>query len=433
MLRTYVLYSAVACLAFVPAQGLAQTTADIEETATAAAELERSDELNALRTALADNYAFPQRVRDIMAKLERIAATGRYDDLDDGEFAKRLSEDLVSATDDSHFLVGVDTDDGSAVGFDSLADAQSNYGFVAAEIIEGNIGYLRLDNFSKPDLAFETASASLKMLENVEGLIIDLRYNNGGYNELAQFLASHLFSGEKDQLLISYYYNQDGKRIERGQWVLGALPGRRLPDIPVHVLTSSVTFSAAEWMAFSLQQTNRAIVVGAQTAGGGHPVNRFPLTLGLFIQIPIGEIRGPNGGEFEGIGVTPDVEVPSHSALAVSHYRMLEALATAEPTPAREWTLAAVRGKLAPIELDEGWLRSLAGRYSGRELRYQQGVLSYRWRDRYELKLTPLSKRLFAVEGTEDYRIAIIGDGQEVTAIRRIFADGSEQNFEKAQ
>ncbi len=391
-------------------------------------------ELVELERALKDHYVFPDHVAGIMNHVLKAAEGSRYKDASDAEFARLLSDDLVAATDDLHFIVGINEKGASSSSdFSALRDPKANYGFEAVQLLGGNIGYLRFDNFSEPDATFATAASALKLLENVDGLIIDLRYNNGGYNDLGQFIASHLFSNERDQLLSSYYYNENGTRVERGQWVLSGVPGRRRPDIPVHILTSSVTFSAAEWMAFSLQQAGRATIVGAQTSGGGHPVERFDLGERFFVQIPIGEIRGPNGGEFEGVGVAPDIAVPSYRALAVSHMRLVEDLNTRAPSAAREWAILEARAVADGVEVSADWLQKASGRYSGRELIHTDEGLSYRWRDRFTLRLTPLSDRVFKVEGTDDYRIELLGEGDDIDRMARVFQDGTSQVYERTR
>jgi C-terminal processing protease CtpA/Prc len=91
-------------------------------------------------------------------------------------------------------------------------------------------------------------------------------------------------------------------------WLLPSVPGKRLDDIDIYILTSGATFSAAEWMSYSLQNLKSVTIVGEQTAGGAHPIDRKILTQGFSINIPFGEIKDPiTQQDFEGKGVTPDV------------------------------------------------------------------------------------------------------------------------------
>ncbi|WP_407809667.1 S41 family peptidase, partial [Staphylococcus aureus] len=78
------------------------------------------------------------------------------------------------------------------------------------------------------------------------------------------------------QLLFDYYYNEDGKRIARGQWVLPGLPGKRMVDKPVYILTGSTSCSSAEWFSYTMKKLGRATLIGERTAGGAHPVARQP-------------------------------------------------------------------------------------------------------------------------------------------------------------
>src|SRR5262245_4960202 len=60
------------------------------------------------------------------------------------------------------------------------------------------------------------------------------------------------------------------------RWTLDSVPGDRLANIPLYVLTSRRTFSVAESFAFGLRITGRAKVVGETTAGGGHFTKFMP-------------------------------------------------------------------------------------------------------------------------------------------------------------
>ncbi len=134
-----------------------------------------------------------------------------------------------------------------------------------------------MSHFADPDLGYDAAAAAMRFIENSDAVIYDMRYNNGGHLEMAQLLASQLFRGDKDQELFDYYYNDDGRRVARGQWVLAAIPAKRLIGKPVYILTASTSFSAAEWFAYSLKKLGRATLVGERTAGGAHPVDRKPV------------------------------------------------------------------------------------------------------------------------------------------------------------
>ena len=90
----------------------------------------------------------------------------------------------------------------------------------------------------------------------------------------------------------------------------------RLTDIPLFVLTSDKTFSAAEYFAYDLKVTRRAIIVGDSTKGGAHSVDLFNIDDRYEIYLSTARAINPvTGTNWEGTGIVPDVLVPSSSAL----------------------------------------------------------------------------------------------------------------------
>ncbi|MGV9007571.1 MAG: S41 family peptidase [Brevundimonas sp.] len=402
----------------------------------------RHDTVEALEPVLRAWYAFPQAIDPIMAALRDHLARGDYAALDDpGAFARALSADLVEAGGDLHFSIGYDPDWVSAYraaaaqstavkAFDDAVERPGNYGFQTVALLDGNVGYVRLDHFSDPGLGYETATAAMRFVENADALIFDMRYNGGGSLEMAQLIASYLFSGDRDVELFHYFYNGDDGRVERSQWVLAALPGKRLPDIPVYVLTGTTSFSAAEWFSYTLAKHGRATLVGQVTAGGAHPVDRKPLEADFFVQVPIGQIREPlTGTDFETVGVQPDRPTPSWRALDVAHAMALERLAAMSPGSAAVWFLPVVKARLSLPTDHADLYRRAAGSYEGRQLVVENGALIYRWRDRFSLRLEPLGDDLFAVEGTSDYRFHLVSEGGRVVALERMDQGGERRLY----
>ncbi len=404
--------------------------------------------VEALSAALAKNYVFPDMAAKIAETLRAKLSTGGYDTFQDKEaLARALTDDLIKTSGDLHFTVGVDpawvtqyrTKDVPAVAAarrkaEYEEAAKTNFGFRSVQRLEGNIGYIDLAYFADPTLAFDTAAAAMRMVENTDAVIIDLRYNNGGHLEMAQFIASYFFSGEKDQLLFDYYYNEDGKRIERGQWVLPALPGKRMTDKPLYILTGSTSFSAAEWLSYTMKKLGRARLIGALTAGGAHPVDRKPIDSNFFVQVPIGQIRDPvDHGDFEGVGVRPDLEVPSMDALRVAHKFAIEERAKrgAAERSDYDWSLPTLIARSAPPSLALATLESAVGKYEGRMIGIERGKLFYMWRDRFRAALTPVATDLFDIEGVDDFRYRIVRKNGRVTALERVNRDGSTRIYNR--
>jgi hypothetical protein len=403
-----------------------------------------------LGATLEANYVFTDKVKGIVAKLHARLEGGNYDAASDkAALARALSEDLVTASGDLHFFVGVDP--GFATEFAAKKDpvraaalreqqrrdeARDNFGFTDLRRLEGNIAYVSLSHFADPELGYDAAAAAMRFIENSDAVIYDLRYNNGGHLEMAQLLASQLFRGDKDQELFDYYYNEDGRRIERGQWVLPALPAGRLTGKPVYVLTGSTSFSAAEWFAYSLKKLGRATLVGERTAGGAHPVDRRPVNADFFVQVPIGQIRDPvDHGDFEGKGVTPDHPVASADAIPVAHRLALADLVRADPARQTEvdWFAPILATRAQPVRLVPAELKQLAGRYEGRRIELVDGKPSYVWRERFRLALEPLGRDLFAIEGIGDFRLRVVRKGRKITALERINRDGTTQSYARLE
>lgn len=392
-----------------------------------------------VEVALRRTYVFPDRIPAIAAELR---SRVRSEPIEAEPFAESLAQGLVKASDDLHFSVafdpaGVAADRAAKAGGEATTQAQrdseraAQFGFRDARRLDGGLAYVRFDFFADPQDAQDTAAGAMRFAEGAKGLIIDLRYNNGGVLEMAQFLMSYLYPAGKDQKFFDYYYNENGIRVERSQWSLPAVPGRRSADIPVVVLTGSTSFSAAEWMAFSLQRLGRATVIGEQTAGGAHPVTRVPIDDRFMLQVPFGQIRDPVKGEdFEGVGVTPDLVVPASDALWAAQKFLLQSRADVGDTDAR-WALTPVEFAISGHTLSAADLDEAAGTYEGRTLVRTPTGLAYHWRDRFVLALDPIGPDLFAVQGTEDYRFRLVRQNGVVSGLERVWKSGETATYRR--
>jgi|SRR5262245_14873291 len=180
------------------------------------------------------------------------------------------------------------------------------------ERLAGNIGYIELRTFigrtQDIDAAFDSVKGALT-------LIIDVGENLGGDQPIVQYVSSYLFA-QRTHLLNAMARGDAGPQ-ER--WTLDHVAGQRVPHIPVYVLTSARTFSAAESFTFGLRVTGRATIVGERTRGGGHFVRLRSLPHGFQMLLPIGRAYDPQTGKgWEGDGIAPDIEVPYPQALAAA-------------------------------------------------------------------------------------------------------------------
>ena len=423
------LFSLLTVMVLTPASVLAQT---LDQAA-------QREVVTRLETALKQNYVFPERIPVISAELDRRV---QAEPIEAEPFAASLSQGLVKASEDLHFSVAFNPDEVASVrqakaGGETSTQAQrdseraANFGFHDARRLDGGLAYIRFDFFADPQFGQETAAGAMRFAEGAKGLIFDLRYNNGGVLEMAQFLMSFLYPAGKDLQFFDYNYNENGVQVARSQWNLPAVPGQRSPDMPVVVLTGSTSFSAAEWMAFSLQRLGRATVIGEQTAGGAHPVTRVPVDDRFMLQVPFGQIRDPlKGQDFEGVGVTPDQVVPASQALLVAQKHLLKSRADAGDVEAK-WALVPVDLAIAGQTPSARDLDEAVGAYEGRTLVRTPTGIAYHWRGRFVLALDLIGKDLFAVQGTDDYRFRLVRTKGAVVGLERLEKTGETEIYRR--
>jgi hypothetical protein len=320
-------------------------------------------------TAVIDSiYVLEEPAKRIVAGLKKNLADGKYDDVNDpAEFANRLYEDAQSISHDGHFriaammpldpaIVEADQDEDPADAERQRRQQRArNYGFKAVEILPGGVGYIRFDQFSHGEDAFATAASAMNFVANSNAVIIDLRHNGGGSAAMIRFLCGYLF--EEKAHLINWDIRAENKTVQ--SYSADYVPGRRLPEQPVYVLTSGNTFSAAEEFTFDLKNLERATVVGDTTGGGGHTVNGYVFDFDGFrilIRLPYGRAYNPENNEgWEGVGVIPDIAVPSEQALEAAHATALRNLIDTEEDEAYkaglEWALLDLDSRRGPREI----------------------------------------------------------------------------------
>ena len=315
----------------------------------------RTEVAEAVAARVQADYVFPDKATAAARLVRKRAASGVYDKApDDKAFAETLTSDLYSVTHDKHLVVRW-----RAAGFPPTGDAadpaaqaaelrqmkRSNFSMPKAEVLAGNVGYLKIDQFHAAQDAGATLSAAMGFLANTDALIFDLRDNRGGDSATVALAISYLVPPETQ--LISF--RSRGAAKEAQSWSVAFVPGGRWSTTrPVYVLTSGKTFSAGEEFAYDLQQLKRATIVGAQSRGGANPgvIHRISEHFGMFVpnEAAISPVSGSN---WEGVGVTPDVTAEPVQALAKAQRLALEALlanADAADKPEIEEALAQLGG-----------------------------------------------------------------------------------------
>ncbi len=136
-----------------------------------------------------------------------------------------------------------------------------------------------------------------------------------------QLWCSYFFAGDAVHLNDIYERSTDSVRQ---YWTLGHLAAPRYLDRPVAVLTSDVTFSGGEELAYNLKVLERATLVGRTTRGGAHPTARFPVAPHITVAVPTARSINPvTGTNWEATGIEPDLPTAPEDALtaALEHLR----------------------------------------------------------------------------------------------------------------
>jgi len=173
------------------------------------------------------------------------------------------------------------------------------YSSLSYEIKEDNIGYIRMIRFNT-DVIYLFDRAVQYMLENeVEGIILDLRNNPGGYMNMAINAAG--FWIDKDVVVIEKKINETNAYKSYVQ--------PHFKDIPSVVLVNDGSASASEIVAGALQDYGLATIVGQQTFGKGSVQELTPLSDGSYIKITTAKWYTPANRSIDGNGITPDIIV----------------------------------------------------------------------------------------------------------------------------
>lgn len=180
------------------------------------------------------------------------------------------------------------------------------------KMLDDGIGYVRIHNFHS-----RSAEESIRILKELQeagaqSLILDLRFNPGGYvTELVELLDYLLPEGD---LFRSTDY--------RGREELYTSDASCV-DLPMAVLVNADSYSAAEFFAAAMAEYDAAVVVGELTSGKGYFQQTYTMSDGSAVGLSVGKYFTPKGESLIGVGVQPDIEVTLDEETAVKVYNEL--------------------------------------------------------------------------------------------------------------
>jgi C-terminal processing protease CtpA/Prc len=292
----------------------------------------RSAVIDAALDKLQNLYVFPDVAKKMDEAIRLRQKRREYDSVTSGRrFAELLAEHLREVSQDNHLRVNFSANPIPDRPESALSPedkerlrremGDTNCAFEKLEHLSGNVGYLKFNAFRPPEICGETAVAAMNFLSNSDALIVDLRENGGGAPAMIAFITSYLFS---EPVHLNDIYDR-GKDSTHQWWTLPYVPGRRLADKPVYVLTSSLTFSGAEEFCYNLKNLKRATIIGEVTRGGAHPTAWHRIHPHFRISVPFARAINPiSKTNWEGKGVEPDVKVKKEIAFETAHKMALE-------------------------------------------------------------------------------------------------------------
>mgnify|MGYP002681429924 FL=1 len=172
---------------------------------------------------------------------------------------------------------------------------------IESEMKDGNIAYIQLTTFGD-ETTNDLKKALITLLaQNPKGLILDLRYNGGGYLTTAVEVVSQFI--QSNQVVLYEEYG-DGTRD-----TYKSLPNGLALSIPMVVLVNEGSASASEITAGALQDYNRATLVGMQTFGKGSVQIWTPLEDQGAVRITVARWLTPKERQIHQVGLTPDIIV----------------------------------------------------------------------------------------------------------------------------
>jgi len=182
----------------------------------------------------------------------------------------------------------------------SVTRARIEIPVVESKMLPGNIGYVKLNEFSRP--APERLRAALQGLldQKPDGLIFDLRGNPGGLLDVAVDVGSE-FLTEGDILIERH---KDGREQH-----YGVRSGGVATAIPLAVLVNEGSASASEIVAGAIQDEGRGPLVGTKTFGKGSVQLPQTLSDGSMLRVTIARWFTPKGRGIHGAGLEPGVPV----------------------------------------------------------------------------------------------------------------------------
>jgi hypothetical protein len=400
--------------------------------------------IDSVLAALDRDYVYPEKAKAMQDHIRKLQKKGFFKEISDPlAFTDTLTFALRQVCPDKHMGVRYFPNlDYSMFLPDSLKSEEqkqreleenlkrgrfANFGFQKVERLAGNIGYLDFRQFADARYAGATAIAAMNFLAHCDAVIIDLRQNGGGDASMIRLISTYFF--KEPTHLTSWYYRPSDSIIQ--SWTNDYVVGTPMYDMDLYVLTSPSTFSAAEEFTYNLKNLKRATIIGETTGGGAHPVESFGFeNLKVAMRVPFGRAINPvTGTNWEGVGITPDIEVPEDQALDRAYVEALTKIrdqATDDQTrQAAAWMIDYKKALMNPAVISPEMMNKYVGVYGPRTIMLENGKLYYQRVDRPKYEMIPMSENTFIFKDIDYFRLRVDADDNgNIVSVTGLYDDG---------
>ncbi len=319
--------------------------------------------VNKVEKGILDMYYYEDDAKLISDSIHSLALSGKYDaPISTDDFLWALTTDLRAISGQNHFDVSRDSTYSSNKRYRSMLYKlrkkhryrryvrqmeKENIYFSNIKILDGNIAYVELKNFSTKAYGSTYKRRSLKSvmqkLKGTNAVIIDLQDNEGGVIQVTGQFAAY-FSNDSNEYYLSSYshegYDTASWIIRRNTVVKTDLfmktQQKNHYSKPIYVLISNRTFSSGNFAAFLLKTRSDAIIIGDRTAGAGlGPYGGYSVSennIQLDVNIPGRSFLDTvNHISFDTTHVSPDIACLADSALLIAYHLALDSLNISMP------------------------------------------------------------------------------------------------------
>lgn len=174
---------------------------------------------------------------------------------------------------------------------------------VDSAVIEGNIGYIILSEFTPQTGSQLLEHVQKLMKQNITGLIIDERNNSGGAVDGAMQSANIFLKDGQTLVTIQGKKgtNRDQRYVATGNMVVPQ-------TLPIVILANGGSASSSEIFAAAMKDNGRATLIGTKTFGKGIVQDVFKFGDG-FAQVTTAHYYTPKGENIHKKGIEPDIQV----------------------------------------------------------------------------------------------------------------------------